>query len=105
MTKERYWGIMACPFLIGSVMSLAMAGFQNQQQLIWAIVANLLTLCVVLCLHFHHEGRIEGIAQVCARQKVLIMTRLRRGAPKRPKCEPPKSELEAAITKFPKDTR
>lgn len=82
MTNQRYWGLMACPFLIGSVGSLAMAGFQDQHQLTWVIAANCLILCFVLCLHFYHEACTEDIAQVCARQKVLIMTRLRKQNPK-----------------------
>lgn len=99
MTDSRFWGNMACLFLVGSGIALAMAGFQDQQQLIWAIAANGLTLCFALCLNFRYEARLESITKVCDGFKVIVTAWLNTETPV---CEPVSSELEESIDSFPR---
>lgn len=100
MTNQRYWGNLAGLFLVGANVALVMSLLRYQYEPAWMLAANCLTLCVVMCLFFRQESRIEAIAQVCDGLKILVLSHLKKAPPL--VCKPPKSELKESASKFPK---
>ena len=98
MTIQKFWGIMSCQFLIGAVVAFALFAFQDQQPAL-AVASMILTLCFVQCLHFEFRARMKKLLREYQELRVIVWDLKR---PKPRMCNPPKSELESYIDKFPR---